>query len=440
MIPWRPGQPISLGDVAFRRVVELGAGDDLQAALDRAQPGDKILLRADFVGNFVCRKLPLDAPIVLAGTGPEKLIARINAEPVIRFEPGAYGYVLDNFTISANASKNQAYTLVEIGRGADEQRTVEAAPKQIVLNRLTIRGGGQNETQRGISVNGADIVISDCSITDIYGSGYDTQAICGWNGPGPIYIFRTVCEAAGENIMFGGAAAASDELRPRNVVVSSCLLTKPLAWRDKWTVKNLLELKNVERIIIEDNVLQNCWLSAQVGFAIVIMSASDDPWSGSTDITIKRNLIENVGGGINIWPHAGDAPVRSPVKNVFIAHNTITVDGSLGVGRALQILGSADPQYNASDIVVVNNAFLGTGLRSAFVVTEYGPRNFHLHHNVFASSSYGFFRDGDLPFAAAFSGDVVLAPNFVIGDGGGRPWPTGTLFGASPPDGFGPAR
>ena len=69
--------------------------------------------------------------------------------------------------------------------------------------------------QRGISLNGADITISNSHISEIHGRGYDTQAICGWNGPGPFRIINNYLEAAGENVMFGGCSAFDHQ--PRSV-------------------------------------------------------------------------------------------------------------------------------------------------------------------------------------------------------------------------------
>ena len=37
----------------------------------------------------------------------------------------------------------------------------------------------------------------------------------------------------------------------------------------RWVVKNLLELKNAERVQIEGNVLENVWKAGQAGYAIV---------------------------------------------------------------------------------------------------------------------------------------------------------------------------
>ena len=50
--------------------------------------------------------------------------------------------------------------------------------------------------------------ISASHISDCKGVGQDTQAIAGWNGPGPFTIDNNYLEGAGENVMFGGADPA----------------------------------------------------------------------------------------------------------------------------------------------------------------------------------------------------------------------------------------
>jgi hypothetical protein len=36
----------------------------------------------------------------------------------------------------------------------------------------------------------------------------------------------------------------------------------------RWQVKNLLELKNARRVVIEDNTFERNWAQAQSGYAI----------------------------------------------------------------------------------------------------------------------------------------------------------------------------
>ncbi len=58
----------------------------------------------------------------------------------------------------------------------------------------------------------------------------DTQAINGYNGPGPYTIVNNYLEAAGENFMLGGASP-NPQPDPRRHRVHGHHLYKPLAWR-----------------------------------------------------------------------------------------------------------------------------------------------------------------------------------------------------------------
>ena len=45
---------------------------------------------------------------------------------------------------------------------------------------------------------------------------------------------------------------------PSNITIRRNLISKPLAWRTQsWTIKNLLELKNAQDVLIEGNVFEN---------------------------------------------------------------------------------------------------------------------------------------------------------------------------------------
>jgi hypothetical protein len=59
----------------------------------------------------------------------------------------------------------------------------------------------------------------------------DTQAICGWNGPGPFLIENNYLEAAGENVMFGGSDPSIPHLVPNDITIRRRnLIWWPVAW------------------------------------------------------------------------------------------------------------------------------------------------------------------------------------------------------------------
>ena len=97
--------------------------------------------------------------------------------------------------------------LIQIGDGSSAQNSLALVPHHIVLNHVYVHGDRYVGQKRGIALNAASVTISDSYIAECKGIGQDTQAIGGWNGPGPYTIENNYLEAAGENVMFGGAGS-----------------------------------------------------------------------------------------------------------------------------------------------------------------------------------------------------------------------------------------
>ena len=65
-------------------------------------------------------------------------------------------------------------------------------------------------------------------------------------------------------------------------------------------MKNLFELKNARRVLVEGNLMEYVWQEAQVGYAILLTPRNQDgraPWVTVEDVTIRRNLVRHAGGG-----------------------------------------------------------------------------------------------------------------------------------------------
>ena len=121
-------------------------------------------------------------------------------------------------------SSTLVYDLVRFG---DWQQTSAQMPHDFVIDRSYIHGFPTQDVQRGVSLNGAEITVSNSYISEIHGRGYDTQALCGWNGPGPFHIINNYLEASGENVMFGGALPSITNLVPANIEIRRNHFFKP---------------------------------------------------------------------------------------------------------------------------------------------------------------------------------------------------------------------
>ena len=151
-----------------------------------------------------------------------------NSSPVLATAAGAHHWVLQFLEFQGNAGG--AAEMLRLGSSSETNAANQA--KQIVIDRVYIHGEPKAGTRRGIALNSGDTTIVNSYISDIKTIGQDSQAICGWNGPGPYKIENNYLEAAGENVMFGGATPAIQNLVPSNITIRRNHFSKNLAWKN----------------------------------------------------------------------------------------------------------------------------------------------------------------------------------------------------------------
>ena len=231
----------------------------LQQALDAAQPGDTILLRAGetFVGNYRLRPksggdafiaIRSDAASTSLPSAGERLVpqgrpganvslaslARLvgqggayKSQPVLRADPGAHHYIFQ--FIEFDGTANIGYETL-IALGTDDPQP--APPHHIVMDRVYIHGHPHKGQKRGVSLNGRYLDVIDSYISDIKAVNADSQALAGWNGQGPFKIVNNYIEGAGENILFGGGWPATAGLIATDIEIRRNHITKPTSWRN----------------------------------------------------------------------------------------------------------------------------------------------------------------------------------------------------------------
>jgi PKD repeat protein len=230
--------------------IYVAAGGNLQQALNAAQPGDTILLQeaAEFVGNFVLPVKNGAAWITVRSAAPDTvlpgpgvrirpshapLLARVrspNSFAALRTAPGAHHWDLRYLEFPAN--QGGLGDIVQVGDGSSAQSSLDRVPHHIVLNHVYVHGDPHLGQKRGIALNAASVTISDSHVSDCKGVGQDTQAIGGWNGPGPYVIENNYLEAAGENVLLGGSDPAIVNLVADGVSVRGNHFSRPMSWRD----------------------------------------------------------------------------------------------------------------------------------------------------------------------------------------------------------------
>ena len=176
---------------------------------------------------------------------------------------------------SRRATVSTCRALLQIGA---EEGTAEALPHHLIVDRCYLHGDPRRGARRGVALNSRDSAVINSYLSDFKEVGADSQAIVGWNGPGPFRIANNYLEAAGENVMFGGAdpkirRPGPGRHRGRRQPPGQAAALEDRTTRafegTAWSVKNLFELKNARRVLVDGNLFEYNWPHAQNGFAIL---------------------------------------------------------------------------------------------------------------------------------------------------------------------------
>lgn len=449
------------------KTIQLAAGGDLQAALDSASPGDEIVLQAGAVwtGNFflppkgdsqkwITIRTSDMAGLPKEGTRVNPMHARSMPKIVDPKGTGAFStkakaayWRLIGLEITAAPSVLNTWALVNLGQGGPLQKHLEAVPHHIILDRVYIHGDPKQNCFRCVALNSAHSAIIDSYLSDGHVQGFDAQAICGVNGPGPFKIVNNYLEGSGENVMFGGADPSIPDLVPSDIEFRYNHCFKPLTWKLKdpsyagipWTVKNLFELKNARRVLIEGNVFENNWVHAQNGTAILFTVRNQSgtaPWSAVQDVTMVNNVVRNAPTGFVVMGY--DHPNQSQQTQRFLIRNNLF---DRIERMAFYITwGSDDVEIDHNTFVPDNYmSFVMTGLKghdAAGKVVGQPCRRFKLTNNIMGFGLFGPGVDGGKNTLSEAFPEMTWDKNLFVGYGEGRAqsgikrkvYPPGSLF------------
>lgn len=415
-------------EVRSERAVQVASGAELQQALDRAVAGDAILLAPGATfrpsapeGSFMLRNRRIapgqwvtirsaDQAFEAGGVVPaatrvdrshQTLMPQIRATaantPAIRTEAGARGYRLIGLDIGVDPGISQLTNLVDLGAGSDT--SVDAVPSDIVIDRCYLHGNDAGNFRRGVALNGARQAVIDSYLENFHDANTDSQAICGWNGPGPFKIVNNFLEAAGENILFGGSDPATAGLVPSDIEVRRNLSTKRLTWRTSGvSVKNAFELKNARRVLVEGNTFEHVWPSGQDGTAILLKSANQEgrcPWCVTEYVTFRNNIVRSAAHGLLInGAEAGGRSFALPKRaNHIRIQNVVFRDiggREWGGGKLFRVFGGV------SDLQIthVTSTSNGTGILDPRDPADLNP-NLVFKYNIVERGLYGIGAGGD---------------------------------------------
>jgi len=331
----------------------------LQSALNSAKCGDTIALQAGttFTGTFVFPSKPCDDNrwIIVRSSAPDSSlppegtrltpcyagVASLPARPPLSCSSTknvlaklAFNEVGSGPIVWANGANHYRMLGLEITRTQPKaivynliNHEQNGTADHIVLDRVWVHGTAQDETTRGIMLSAStyvaivDSYFSDFHCVAVTGVCIDSQAIGGGLGDsamGPYKITNNFLEAAGENILFGGGLAS---VVPSDIEVRGNHMFKPMTWmkgspnfvggRDghPFIVKNLFELKNGERVLLEGNIMDGSWGGfSQVGFAILLTPKNQAGPQGTNqcpscvvaDVTIRYDLVRHMAAGLQM--------------------------------------------------------------------------------------------------------------------------------------------
>lgn len=439
-----PTPPRAFIDTSYRpppgRTIQVPKGGDFQAALKAAQPGDVIALEpgAVFQGNFglprkagtgwiVVRsgapddKLPPPGTRVTPGLAP--LMPRIvspNSNPAVYTGPGAHHYRFIAIEFTTAPSVKDIYSIVAFG---GEETVAADTPRDLILDRCYVHGQPQTMSRRGVLLNGASSAVIDSHVSEIHADGADSQAILGYNGPGPFKIVNNYLEASTENVMFGGADPKIQDLVPSDIEIRRNHMFKPLRWHPgdrsfagvNWPVKNLLELKNAQRVLIEGNLLENNW----GGSALVLTPRNQDgraPWSVVQDVLFRSNIVKNSTGGFSLQT-SDDGQSSQPTKRIALVNN------AWGVTRTFFGLTSGRGG-RPEDLLIDHNTAIPSGYSAFYIEVRTPPAMVRLRitNNLIGFGSFGVSAPKKDP---TWFPDGIIARNALVsisdlGDGQGQ--------------------
>ena len=461
------------------KIINVQAGQKIQAAIDQAQPGDTIVLPAGatFTEEVLLkdkgastkwitirsselsqlpegqRVSPADAKHMAKIVAPKGngTIPAISSYRAIRALDKAHHYRFMGIELTVDPGSDDYGGIVELGSVVDYSQNppavkpVSLRPHHIVFDRVYVHGlpkpsptTGTYGTKRGFAFNGSHYALINSHVSDIKRVGQDAQAVGGFSGTGPYKIVNNFLEASGENILFGGMVTPDASHTAADIEVCNNHFYKPPAWKfqegDVWCVKNLFELKHGTRVVVTGNVFEGNWSKCQSGYAILIKSSAQgaDPtqtFQKTEDLLFAYNIITETAHAFNISGGGSNAVKTGPTSDVYVAHNIFDKLGPDsqygGQGRGFQV-GKAPVNLVIEHNTMLNHyTYLSINPDAAW-----GPIvNFQFLNNIVGYGTPGYGIHGtsgsndEAQFAAGSDAASKMAGN-VIALGPGKQYPS----------------
>src|SRR5215203_141098 len=265
-------------------------------------------------------------------------------------------------TMPSNMTNPFSYSVFSIGRA--DPTLIDQIPENIILDKCVVYFDPlKQQAKRGVSLHGNRSSVVRSHISGLYGAGIESQAIHLGGGLGPNRIHKCYLDAGGENIFYGGYdPAMAGNMQCDGEITNNRIVKNRAVKEMQNVVKNLVESKFSQRVLVEGNIFYDMWGPDQSGSAIVLKSedqsglrAGDIAWAQTSDWTIRYNRFDNVPSAIGIsgLSTGTELDVLRLLNRVQIENNLMTPGTWDGDKEAFLRIGS-----RVSDVIVhCNTAF-----------------------------------------------------------------------------------
>lgn len=423
--------------------ITVNSGDNLQTAINSANLGDEIVIEAGatFTGPFTLPDKGAGTDWIVirsANSGSLPAGTRVGPADVTNMPKIICGAFSSCFNFNANAH-HYRFVGIEVTKTAGTY--VSGLVSQVKSNhhitydRCYLHGTDPVVTnsgeglRRAITLHGNNMVVTECYISNCWEAGADTQALWWAEGYGWL-IHNNYLEGAGENILTGGTSSITEADQPTDITVTKNTFDKPNTWWTNsvdWdgqsrTIKNTLEFKTGNRILVEANDFYNMWRDGQ-NVAIVYKSTdqnSDTPWVQVHNVTHRYNLHVGMHQWMGLTSNATSYGHSLPVDDVLIEDNLV-----LDINVTKDYVASGNPQNwsflflnDHDNIIIRHNTVIGDPSTGTSPYMEPNIVNSQFIDNIYTQGQYGLSTSGAFGnhtgtlnscFAGTYAGNLMIS-------------------------------
>src|SRR5215203_2472869 len=194
-------------------------------------------------------------------------------------------------TMPSNMTNPFSYSVFSIGRA--DPTLIDQIPENIILDKCVVYFDPlKQQAKRGVSLHGNRSSVVRSHISGLYGAGIESQAIHLGGGLGPNRIHKCYLDAGGENIFYGGYdPAMAGNMQCDGEITNNRIVKNRAVKEMQNVVKNLVESKFSQRVLVEGNIFYDMWGPDQSGSAIVLKSENNlmtpGTWDGDKEAFLR---------------------------------------------------------------------------------------------------------------------------------------------------------